>query len=94
MDDTGRVSTYINNRGTSGMTPSWDAVGQTHGGVATANQRSQIYLTKLYGSGRSDVRADTETTGLWYALTRASRALSMLGSSVSMAPWATFARTR
>jgi hypothetical protein len=56
LDDTGRVTTYINQRGQGdGMIPHWDSVGVTHGGMGEAGARSQIRFARLYDSGRADV---------------------------------------
>jgi hypothetical protein len=56
LDDTGKVTTYINQRGqTKGLVPFWDSVGVTHGGMGETGARSQIRFARLYGSGRHDV---------------------------------------
>ncbi|KAK3904393.1 hypothetical protein C8A05DRAFT_42499 [Staphylotrichum tortipilum] len=55
LDDTGKATTYINQRGqTKGLIPNWDSVGVTHGGMGEAGARSQIRFARLYESGRSD----------------------------------------
>ncbi|KFY47243.1 hypothetical protein V494_00086 [Pseudogymnoascus sp. VKM F-4513 (FW-928)] len=55
LDDTGKVTTYINQRGqTAGLIPNWDSVGVTHGGMGEEGARSQIRFARVYGSGRAD----------------------------------------
>ncbi|KAM7185430.1 hypothetical protein V8F20_011802 [Naviculisporaceae sp. PSN 640] len=55
LDDTGKVTTYINQRGAEkGMVPFWDEAGVTHGGMGVAGARSQIRFARIYGSGRAD----------------------------------------
>ncbi|KAK4162929.1 hypothetical protein QBC43DRAFT_214155, partial [Cladorrhinum sp. PSN259] len=55
MDDTAKVTTYINQRGqTKGLVPYWDSVGVTHNGMSEAGARAQIRFARVYGSGRND----------------------------------------
>ena len=56
LDDTGKITTYINQRGQGkGLIPNWDSVGVTHGGMGEAGARPQIRFARLYDSGRADV---------------------------------------
>jgi len=56
LDDTGKVTAYINQRGSKkGLIPVWDPAGVTHAGMGETCARSQIRFAKIYGSGRADV---------------------------------------
>lgn len=59
MDKTGKVDTFINNRGTgAGMIPDWQYANVTHGGLASfgvTNANSVVKFGRMYGTGRRDV---------------------------------------
>lgn len=62
MDEEGRVTTYINQRGVSKtMIPYWykasnDGVTHTGMGKDVGEDRRQVIFGRLFGSGRADVR--------------------------------------
>jgi len=59
MDTTGKVDTFINNRGTGvGIIPDWQYADVTHGGLASfgvTNANSVVKFGRMYGTGRRDV---------------------------------------
>lgn len=63
MDETGKVDTFVNNRGTGvGMTPDWRYADVTHGGLSifnVTNANSAVKFGRMYGTGRRDVSAGT-----------------------------------
>ncbi|KPM39384.1 hypothetical protein AK830_g7215 [Neonectria ditissima] len=57
LDEQGKVTTYINQRGDGkGMVPHWLETGVTHGGMGEDTEgRENIIFGRLYDSGRRDV---------------------------------------
>ena len=56
MDVQGGISTLINNRGIGpGLTPDWQNMGKTHGGMGVNGARTNIRFGRLFGTGRPDV---------------------------------------
>jgi hypothetical protein len=56
MNTQGGINTMINNRGTGyGLTPDWQAMGETHGGMGVNGARASIRFGRLFGTGRPDV---------------------------------------
>jgi hypothetical protein len=56
MDDTGKVNTFINNRGSGkGLKPDWSNAGDTHQGLRQAGTRARVRLARIYGTNRRDV---------------------------------------
>lgn len=51
MDDEGKVTTYINNRGTgkNSLMPDWVSVGVTHAGMGVAGAKERIKFGLVYG---------------------------------------------
>lgn len=60
MDEQGKVTTYINQRGDGkGMIPRWLSAGQTHlgMGVGIGEKREHVTFGRIFGdNGRADVR--------------------------------------
>ncbi|KAH8886549.1 hypothetical protein GQ53DRAFT_657685 [Thozetella sp. PMI_491] len=56
MDNTGKIDTSINQRGTgTGMVPDWNYAGFTHDGISgVTNGNSAFKFGRMYGSGRRD----------------------------------------
>ena len=59
MDDTGKVTTYINQRGEGkGMVPRWLSAGVTHAGMGSfiGEDRDLVTFGRIFGdNGRADV---------------------------------------
>ncbi|PVH96898.1 carbohydrate esterase family 3 protein, partial [Periconia macrospinosa] len=55
VDNTGKVTTYINQRGyDKSLVPLWLEAGVTHQGMGSTVGREKIHFGRLYGSGRRD----------------------------------------
>lgn len=63
MDENGRVTTWINQRGSDkGMVPRWLEAGVTHLGMGTniGSDRHQVVFGRIFGdNGRADVSIET-----------------------------------
>lgn len=71
MDKTGKVTTYINQRGDDkGMIPRWLPAGQTHQGMGEdiGENREHVTFGRIFGdNGRADVSTadSTKLHGFW-----------------------------
>ncbi|KAL3708913.1 hypothetical protein TMatcc_002701 [Talaromyces marneffei ATCC 18224] len=56
VDDTGKVTTYINNRGTGkgSLVPDWVSVGVTHAGMGVAGARDRVKFGNVYAGNGAD----------------------------------------
>jgi hypothetical protein len=56
VDDTGKVTTYINNRGTGkgSLVPDWVSAGVTHAGMGVAGARDRVKFGNVYASNGAD----------------------------------------
>ncbi|OJJ35887.1 hypothetical protein ASPWEDRAFT_41117 [Aspergillus wentii DTO 134E9] len=56
MDDTGKVTTYINNRGTGkgSLVPDWRSVGVTHAGMNVKGAKDNIKFGQVYAGNGAD----------------------------------------
>ncbi|KAF7589874.1 hypothetical protein BBP40_003586 [Aspergillus hancockii] len=55
LDDKGKVTTYINNRGTGkSLVPDWHSAGVTHAGMGTDGAKNRIKFGRVYAGGGAD----------------------------------------
>ena len=56
VDDTGQVTTYINNRGTGkgSLVPDWVSAGVTHAGIGVAGARDRVKFGNVYAGNGAD----------------------------------------
>ncbi|GAM34923.1 hypothetical protein TCE0_015r02825 [Talaromyces pinophilus] len=56
LDDTGKVTTYINNRGTGkgSLAPDWVSAGVTHAGMGVAGARDRVKFGNVYAGNGAD----------------------------------------
>jgi hypothetical protein len=54
LDDTGKVTTYINNRGTGkgSLAPDWVSAGVTHAGMQVDGAKARVKFGKVYTANR------------------------------------------
>ncbi|GAB1203896.1 hypothetical protein APSETT445_002538 [Aspergillus pseudonomiae] len=69
LDDKGKVTTYINNRGTGkNLIPDWREAGVTHAGMGVNGAKNRIKFGRVYAGGGADytwIESVKQTNGDW-----------------------------